>query len=73
MEAYLTKKEILINEEESKKEVMKGDRNRTNRMWYLSINNSNTSSNTINNNQLINSVYKLKKQKDIIDYLSQEM
>ena len=73
MEAYLTKKEILINEEESKKEVMRGNRNRTNRMWYLNISNSNTYLNTINNNQLINLVYKLTKQKDIIDYLSQAM
>ena len=52
---------------------MRGNRNHTNGMWYLNINNSATSSNNISNKQLINSVYELKKQKDIIDYLSQAM
>ena len=73
MEAHLTKKETLIIEEETKKEVMRGNRNRTNGMWYLNINNSAASSNNINNKQLLNSVYELKKEKDIIDYISQAM
>ena len=52
---------------------MRGNRDHTNGMWFLSISNSNASSNTMNNNQQINSVYELKKQKDIIDYLLQAM
>ena len=42
-------------------------------MWYLNINDSAASVNNINNKQLINSVYQLKNQKDIIDCLSQAM
>ena len=60
MEAYLTKKEIIIIEEENKAEVMKRNRNHAKEMWYLSINNSTISTNNINNKQIMNSVYELK-------------
>ena len=73
MEAHLTKKEIIITEEENKAEAMRGNRDCTNGMWYLNINDSAASTNNINNNQLMNSVYELKRQKDTIDYLSQAM
>ena len=63
MEAHLTKKDITITEEETKKEVMRGTRNHTNGMWYLNINNRTASSNNINNKQLMNSVYELKNKR----------
>ena len=40
---------------------------------YFNINESAASINNIINKQLMNPVYELKKQKDIIDYLSQAM
>ena len=73
MEAHLTKKDMLMTEEETEKEIMRGKRNRTNGMWYLNITNSDVPSNTFNRKHLVNSVYELKKQKDIITYLSQAM
>ena len=73
MEAYLTKKEIIIIRGECKSEVLRGNRDRTNRMWYLNVNESTALTNNINSKKLMNSFYELKKQKDTIDYLSQAM
>ena len=42
-------------------------------MWCLNINDSAVSTKNINNKHLMNSANELKKQKDIIDYMSQAM
>ena len=48
MEAHFIKKGIVIIEEENTIEAMRGNRDRTNGMWYLNINNSAASTNNIN-------------------------
>ena len=47
MEVHLTKEKIIITEEENKAEVMGGNREHTNGMWYLNINDSDSSINNI--------------------------
>ena len=71
MEDYLTKKEIIVIEEENKEEVTRGNRDDTNEMRYLNIHNSAAPTNNMNIKQLMNSVCELKKQKKIINYMSQ--
>ena len=61
IEAHLTKEKIIITQEDNKKEIMREIRYRTNRMWYLNLNDSTISVKNIKNKQLINSVCELRK------------
>ena len=74
MEVHLTKQDITITEENNPNNIiLTGKRSSTNGMWYIDLNDNNTDDICIENNLLVNSVYELRKQKDIIDFLARAM
>ena len=73
MEIKLTKTNIYIYDQEHKEQpIIIGNRNATNGMWYLDTSNKKEDENISNHHQA-NSVYELRKKKEIIDFLAQAM
>ena len=74
MEVHLTKQDITITEENNPNSIiLTGKRSSTNGMWYIDLNDKNTDDICIENNLLVNSVYELRKQKNIINFLAKVM
>ena len=62
MEIKLTKTNTYVYDQDHKEQpIIIGNRNTTNGMWYLNLNDSAASVNNIKNKKLINSVYELRK------------
>ena len=62
-----------MHDNKSNKLVMKGDITNTDKMWYLQMDNEDHQQHDAQQAQQANSVYELRKQKDIVDFLSQSM
>ena len=74
MEVHLTKQDITITEENNPNNIiLTGKRSSANGMYCIDLNDNNTDDICIENNLLVNSVYELRKQKDIIDFLARAM
>ena len=69
MKISLTKNNILIHEDnETSKLVMKGNRSKEDGIWYLQLKQEDDQ-----HAQQANNVYELRKQKDIVEFLSLSM
>ena len=69
MKISLNKNEILIHEDnKASKLVMKGERSKYNGMWYLNLNQEENQ-----HAQQANNVNELRKQKNVVDFLSLAM
>ena len=67
LQVLLTKEKILVYQgDQPNKLIMQGNRSIINGMWYLQIS-------AQNSHHQANSVYELRKQKDIVDFLAQAM